>query len=44
VLENSVCEEGEINGKAKQKVRQGSVEVAVYIGGGGGICTPGVHI
>ena len=29
MLENSVYEEGEIDGKAKHKVRQGSVEVAV---------------
>jgi len=29
VLENSVCEEDEIDGKAKQRVRQGSVEVAL---------------
>ena len=30
VLENSVCEENEIDGKAKQKVMHGSVEAAVY--------------
>ena len=43
-MENSVCEEGEINGEAKQKVGKGSVGVALCIGGGGGVFAPGVHI